>query len=35
MSAYEVKHERWAYKLASSLSGKAQKAYVSRGGRRL
>ena len=29
MAAYEVKHERWAYKLASSLSGKAQKAYAS------
>ena len=28
MAAYEVKHERWTYKLASSLSGKAQKAYA-------
>ena len=27
MMAFEVKKERWAFKLASSLSGKAQKAY--------
>lgn len=28
MTAFEVKREKWAYKLASSLSGKAQKAYA-------
>jgi len=28
MTAFEVKEERWAYKLASCLSGKAQKAYA-------
>ena len=28
MAAYEVKGEKWAYKLASCLSGKAQKAYA-------
>ena len=29
MAAFEVRRERWAYKLASNLSGKAQKAYAS------
>ena len=28
MVAFEVKREKWAYKLASNLSGKAQKAYA-------
>ncbi len=28
MSAFEVKRERWAFRLASNLSGKAQKAYA-------
>ena len=28
MIAFEVKRERWAFKLAPSLSGKAQKAYA-------
>ena len=30
MTAFEIKKEKWAYKLASGLSGKAQKAYVLR-----
>ena len=29
MTAYEVKRERWAFKIAPCLSGKAQKAYAS------
>ena len=29
MQAYEVKRERWAFKLAPQLSGKAQQAYAS------
>ena len=29
MIAYEVKHDRWVFKLASSLVGKAQQAYAS------
>lgn len=28
MTAYEVRQERWAFKLASNLSGKAQRAYA-------
>ncbi len=28
MTAFEVKREKWAFKLASNLSGKAQKAYA-------
>ena len=28
MRAYEVKRERWAYKLAPQLSGRAQQAYA-------
>ena len=28
MNAFEVKKEKWAFKLASHLSGKAQKAYA-------
>jgi site-specific recombinase len=28
MTAFEVKRERWAFRLAPSLSGKAQKAYA-------
>ena len=28
MAAFEIKREKWAYKLASCLSGKAQKAYA-------
>ena len=29
MTAYEVKAERWAFKLATNLIGKAQQAYAS------
>ena len=29
MNAYEVKKDRWAYKLATNLVGKAQQAYAS------
>jgi len=28
MTAFEIKHEKWAFKLASHLTGKAQQAYA-------
>ncbi len=28
MTAFEVQKQKWAFKLASNLSGKAQKAYT-------